>query len=1039
MREIHIIIFLIGASLNLSLAQTPAQALKSYQSSSNEYYWKNRVPVSGYWQQDVSYKIDAVIDDSVESISGLEHLVYWNNSPDALDRVYFHLYQNAFTPDSYLSDMRKNDNVKSVYGVHEAMGEGTVIRSLKINGKDANYSINNTILMVKLDQPLASGSGIEFDISFITYWDSDDKGNIRRRMKTFRHGGKDDKEFLHFDGVHWYPRISVYDRKFGWTTDQHLGKEFYGDYGAYEVSLTFPNQYVVEATGLLQNTSEMYPGDLRQRLDISNYKTTRSEYTNPIPPNGTTKTWKFKAVNVHDFAFTADPTYRIGEVEWNGIKCIAIAQEEHAHRWQPSAQFVADVVRTYSEEVGMFGYPKMIAADARDGMEYPMLTLDGGTWPGHRGLIAHEVGHNWFFGMVGNNETYRASLDEGFTQFLTSIALRKLGDVSTRPNSTDDRVVYHGYMSHATTSNTAMLNTHSDHFNSAQRHGGGYGQVYYKTATLLYNLQYVLGDELFDAAFKNYFNEWKFCHPYWEDFRTSIIRYTKVDLNWYFDEWLEKNSVIDYKVGSVKSNGNNEYAITFKRLGNSMPIDFSIIDKNEISTDYHIPNNDYQKVTNAKVLPQWTGWGLVKPTYEAKVVVPAGIKNVIVDPTGRLADVNRLNNQKKTPVQWSFDQLRGTPSSFREYHLTYRPDFWYNSVDGVKAGVKFKGNYYQHRHLLEFGAWYNTDLGRMSEFEDVEGDVFSYQLDYQTKLKRQNFLNIQSRYIDGYMFNRLGMSRLTDHGEIKAGISENQRLRSDYLIYPGFANAKDAVETKIDISYSRPFRQFNATGLFKISTVASSLFSDYSYAGVNAELIHHRTFGKLTLHSRVYASVIDGSSIAPESLLLLSGANTSELMDNRYTRSVGTLAQEQQLFNREGSYFHAGGGLNIRGYSGYAITNHSDADTFMIFSGTRGGAVNFELDFGQLVRIKAGKLNNFLNVTPYLFADAGILGNSIDQWSGLRVDAGLGSIWSLHIPKLPGTKPLNIRVDLPFFLNRIPEEQEEFVAFRYVIGINRTF
>ena len=126
------------------------------------------------------------------------------------------------------------------------------------------------------------------------------------------------------------------------------------------------------------------------------------------------------ANNVHDFAFTTDPTYRISEVEWNGIKCIALAQEQNAHAWQPTAKFVANVVKTYSQDFGMYAYPKMVAADARDGMEYPMLTLDGGNWPGHQYVIAHEVGHNWFFGMVGNNETYRACLDEGFTQFLTA-------------------------------------------------------------------------------------------------------------------------------------------------------------------------------------------------------------------------------------------------------------------------------------------------------------------------------------------------------------------------------------------------------------------------------------------------------------------------------------------------------------------------------------------------------------------------------------------------------------------------------------------
>jgi hypothetical protein len=134
--------------------------------------------------------------------------------------------------------------------------------------------------------------------------------------------------------------------------------------------------------------------------------------------------WKYHAENVHDFAFTADPTYRIGEAEWKGIKCIALAQEPHAAGWQNAAELHGKHHRVLQRATSVhYAYPKMVVADARDGMEYPMLTLDGGRDPDYRGLLVHEVGHNWFFGMVGNNETYRALLDEGFTQFLTALGL----------------------------------------------------------------------------------------------------------------------------------------------------------------------------------------------------------------------------------------------------------------------------------------------------------------------------------------------------------------------------------------------------------------------------------------------------------------------------------------------------------------------------------------------------------------------------------------------------------------------------------------
>lgn len=1024
----------------LTFAQEKTAELKAYQSNGNEYYWKNRMPVEGYWQQDVHYKIDVVVDDKEESVAGTEILTYWNNSPDALNRIYFHLYQNAFTPNSYLASMRKEDKIKSTYGVHEATGVNTIINSVLINGKSVSYTIDNSIMYIDLAQPLAPNTGMTFTIDFKTFWDKDDGGNIRRRMKTFRHGGKEDKEFLHFDGVHWYPRISVYDRKFGWTTDQHLGKEFYGDYGVFEVSLSFPNQYVVEATGELQNTTEVYPGDLRQRLDISNFKERKSEYSNPITPDGTNKTWRFRAVNVHDFAFTADPTYRIGEVVWNGIHCIALAQEEHAHGWQPSAQFVADVVKTYSEKVGMFAYPKMIAADARDGMEYPMLTLDGGSFPGHKGLIAHEVGHNWFFGMVGNNETYRASLDEGFTQFLTAMSLKEIDGVNYRPNYRDDQTVYYGYMAHVTSSNTARLNIHSDHFNSAARHGGGYGQVYYKTATMLYNLQYVLGDDLFDQAFQNYFKEWKICHPYWEDFRRSIINYTKVDLNWFFDNWIEESTIIDYGIKSIKSGEGSTYKITFERIGESMPIDFIVVDKEGRPHEFHIPNTYFVKKTSAKVLPQWTGWDLVNKTYTAEVTIPAGIKDVIIDPSGRMADVNRLNNSKKLPIYWTYDKLQYGPTTWRKYVAKYRADMWYNAVDGIKVGGKFSGNYFNYKHKVDLRVLYNTGLAFSGQPDEVvdNRDIISYEASYATRVAKHTDAALSSKWMAGWLFHSFEIDRELPKGLFEFNISSANRDNASYLLYPEFAN--NGYDNWIQTAVTRDYRQMNGGGSLKLTLQAPMLGTDYSYSSFTAELKNTQSIKKMSLRTRAFAQIMTGVSIAPEAMLQLSGANTYELMNNRYSRAIGWLAQEGINHSRDGNYVHQGGGLNIRGYSGVATTNVNGLDTFYSYSGNKGAAINAELDFGNYINPKLGKLGRRLHVNPYLFTDLGLLGVRDDLTSGLRMDAGVGANFALLFnSKWSSTKPLNVRVDLPFFLNRIPEEQTDYLQMRYVLGINRAF
>ncbi|MGB4930432.1 MAG: M1 family metallopeptidase, partial [Chitinophagales bacterium] len=596
----------------------------SYRSEQNPYYWKNKKPFDGYWQQDVHYQIKAAIDEKTDIIDGKVILTYYNNSPDDLPFVYFHLYQEAFQPNSYVSELNQANAVDPTYGKYEAQGLGTEVSTVKIiqrNGKTVNETSEMiqdiSVLRINLSQAIKPGESITFEIPFKTYFDS---GSLRRRMKKFQSG-----DFMHYDGVHWYPRICVYDRKFGWDTDQHLGKEFYGDYGTFEVELTFASNYIVDATGYLENEQDMMPKSLREKLDIKNFagKPWEEKASVVIPfVEGEKKTWKYYAINVHDFAFTADPNYRIGEamavVDGQTVRVVALAQEGHAGFWQNAADYTKQIIETFSNDFSPYIWPKIIVADARDGMEYPMLTLDGGYDPAYRDLLIHEVGHMWYFGMVGNNETYRASLDEGFTQFLTAWGYQKIdgkyrvdfpeeNKYKAKYQDADEIMmseVYLAYLADAARNADMPLNTHSDMFNSALAHGGGYRHVYFKTATMLYNLQYVLGDELFLAAMKNYTTEWKLCHPYFEDFRNSIINYTNVDLNWFFDQWLETTKNIDYGIKQVNKAGTTNidgqtlqiYDITFNRKGQmQMPIDFIVILENGDTLKYYIPNTWFNK------------------------------------------------------------------------------------------------------------------------------------------------------------------------------------------------------------------------------------------------------------------------------------------------------------------------------------------------------------------------------------------------------------------------------------------------------------
>ena len=1046
----------------------PLNPPNTYRNNDNPQYWKNRKPHEGYWQQDVHYRIKANIDENTDIIDGSLKLTYWNNSSDDMDHVFFHLYQNAFQPGSYYDNLQENNQVKPRYGKYEKQKLGTEITQLKVGEMDAESILDNTILKVDLPETLYSGDSITFTIDFKTYFDN---GGVRRRMKTFNSWG-----YKHYDGVHWYPRISVYDKKFGWTTDQHLGHEFYGDFGTFDVELTFANNFVVGATGFLQNRDTVLPEELRAKLDIKNFANTPWNATpSIITPYDSTirKTWKYHAENVHDFAFTADPTYRIGEVEWNGIKCISLAQEPHASKWQNAADYTSKIIKIFSEDFGMYVYHKMIVADARDGMEYPMLTLDSGKDPSYRGLLAHEVGHNWFFGQVGNNETYRAALDEGFTQFLTMWALVKIdGEYPVkdppkseyvrrykRPEKTIERRLYNTYIASAAKHSNTTLNTHSDGFNGALRHGGGYRQVYYKTGTMLYNLQYVLGDELFLEAMANYFDQWKICHPYVNDFRNSIIQYTKVDLNWFFDQWLETSKIIDYSVESVKKGeAPNEYLITFRRKGGmQMPLDFEVITKTGDHLKYHIPNNWFEKKTIGTILPKWHGWDKLHPTYTAKITIPAEIEDVVIDPSHRLADANMTNNSKKIPLDIKFDSHLSQSSDWTQYEMFARPEFWYNAYDGIKTGAHLNGHYLKHLHVFDATLWFNTGFAQ-GQFDSLVNkrayDRVNFRLNYNTALDKfspGSRANLSFKLLDGLMAYNIGFEKKDKSGDNRIYLNYQSLARNDssdlnYLLYPELWNA-GYYNNVVNIGLQHLYKYKFGTGNLNLSLRSSAIGSDYNYSQIRFSAINKNNIGKIKINTRTILQAGTGDNPAPESQLYAAGGNPEEMMDNKYIRSEIISDDSWLKYGNTTNHFHHGGGLNLRGFSGYYIAQETEEDSLdirAVFKGNTGAAFNIELEFQDLLGLRIRKLSKIFSLSSYLFSDLGVInynaGNESLALSNLRIDAGLGLLLSIKkFGPLEVVNPINLRFDMPFFLNRTPNTDPDFFQFRWILGIGRAF
>lgn len=1051
----------------------PKHPPNTYRNADNPHYWKNRPPRPGYWQQDVHYLIKGRLDDEADVLTAELALTYWNNSPDTLREVFFHLYQEAFVQGSYME--MKEGGLRRTHDGTIAYA-GTRISSLTQEGTELEHTQDNTILHVKLKEALAPGERTSFRIHFATHWTSD----VYRRMKLFNSWG-----YKHYDGVHWYPRMAVYDERFGWDTQQHLGHEFYGDFGTYDVDLDLPHHYVLDATGWLQNEAEVMPAELRKALDIANFK---DKPWNSAPsvitaPDGTTrKVWKFHAENVHDFAFTADPTYRIGEAEWNGIKCVALVQEPHASGWQNAADYTAKIIACYSRDFGMYAYPKMIVADARDGMEYPMLTLDGGRDPDYRGLLAHEVGHNWFFGMVGNNETYRAFLDEGFTQFLTAWALEAIdGDTlvtdppgtayerrHTLPQQPREDEIYAAYQRDAVRDQLPPINVHSDEFGHHAGFGRGYGHVYFKTAAMLYNLQYVLGDSLFLTAMQHYFDQWRMCHPYPEDFRQSIIGFTKVDLNWFFDQWIDTDKRIDYAVRGVKHRTRDQgQRIHLRRKGDlQMPIDLRVIARDGSIHDFHIPNTWFVKKTDATVLPRWISYDELQRDYIAEVNVPSGIEQVIIDPTDRLADAYKVNDRLVPPVSVQFDHHVWNRPDRKTYEAFVRPDLWWNGYDGAKVGVHLNSSYLKYKHQVHFTAWLNTGMGqslppgntaRIDSIPDNRNtayDAFSFNFRYENgteKIAKGSSVFLHARSLDGLQRYGGGWRWALPNKKTEVQAELTYMLRRDstdltYLLYPDQWEP-DKLNGFFDATMRHRYTYGRGEGDIKLQLRNSAVGSASNYGQVRLTVVNSSKLGRIDVRTRGFGQFGTGDT-PRESALYLASASPEEMMSDKYVRSIGFVPYDWLGYGADVNHFHHGGGLGLRGYAGYLAPEvGADGQLFTSYRGNSGISASAEVDLDGLVRFSPGKVARYLHLDVYLFGDVGMMGYRRIRADGQelrlaepRADAGVGAALTIkRFGPLVDIKPLTIRFDAPLFLSAAPAASPDNMAFRYVVAVGRSF
>lgn len=587
------------------------------------------------WQQQIAYQMNVDFDVKKHQFSGTQTVTYHNNSPEVLDRVFYHLYFNAFQPGSMMDVRSQNipDPDRRVGNRIAKLSEDQIgyhkVLSLKQDGKPVQYEVVGTILEVNLASPIQPNSKTTFEMTF----ESQVPVQIRR-------SGRDNAEGISYSMAQWYPKMCEYDYQ-GWHANPYIGREFYGVWGDFEVTIAIDKEYMVAATGYLQNPAEIGHGYEEEGMKVKQ--------------KGKKLKWHFKAPNVHDFLWAADPDYTHDKLEREDGLVLHFFYQKNDNTedaWGRLPKVMDKAFDYINEHFGQYPYKQYSFIQGGDGgMEYPMATLITGerSFPSLVGVSVHELMHSWYQMILGTNESLYAWMDEGFTSYASgevSNFLKKEGllpgRVSERPHAGSTI----GFANFAKSGIEEPLSTHSDHFQTNSAYGTG---SYTKGRLFLSQLGYIIGEKALAQTLLDYFETWKFKHPNSNDFVRIAEKASGLELDWYREYMVNTTRMVDYSIKSVSKSGNGTEIALSKDGAMPMPVDVVVTYKNGKKELFNIPlriMRGNKPAENAdmpqKVLEDWP-W--THPEYSFNLPVgPNEIEKVEIDPSIRMVDVNRDNN-----------------------------------------------------------------------------------------------------------------------------------------------------------------------------------------------------------------------------------------------------------------------------------------------------------------------------------------------------------------------------------------------------------
>ena len=613
------------------------------------------------WQQAVKYKMNVDVDTLSNALKGTQTLEYTNNSDDQLNRVFYHLYWNAFQPNSSMDvrsrdlgshlingrqdwDPRVKDRIQKLNKNEEGYQK---VLSLKMNGVPQAFKYHETILEVMLSKPILPHTKVVFEMNF----------EAQVPLQIRRSGRDNPQTGVRYSMSQWYPKMCEYDYE-GWHPTPYVAREFYGVWGDYDVTINIDKSYKLGGTGVLVNAAEIGWGYDKPGTPLK-------------PVSASKRSWHFKGEKIHDFVWAADPDYEHIVRKVNGGPVLHVIYNKTTDKnivdsaWVKVADAAVKVLPYIEQHFGKYPYPQYSFIHGGDGgMEYPMATLISGP---SLGTVFHEWMHSWYQMMLGSNESMYAWMDEGFTSFAEDLVSKFYNNRSSieeynanlkaNPNNenlkqlinalpTDHSGAYASYFSLTKSGQEEPMCTHADHYNSNFAYSI---DAYSKGEVFMEQLGYIIGDSARNKTLLAYYDAWKYKHPNPTDFIRVAEKVSGIQLDWYKEYWIHSTKTIDYSIDSLwEENGQSK--IRDKRIGQlPMPIDLQLVFKDSSIENHLIPLNlmfGSKKKDNDFINPiVEEEWKWTHGTYT--LTINKRLTDLIkleIDPSKRMADVQRSNN-----------------------------------------------------------------------------------------------------------------------------------------------------------------------------------------------------------------------------------------------------------------------------------------------------------------------------------------------------------------------------------------------------------